>query len=153
MTNSSVSAQLAADVEVVIHADRLVTFQRYWELYNRTVPISKVRRFFIRTESRALGSGYCKVAIVGDGLIVDIEGDDNDRSGNLSFTPLDSIAEVSLHAGFLPGLPASQEALLVVIADREGESDLGLHWIAKTSREEERLLKFAQGLIHAMSNQ
>ena len=112
-----------------------------------------VQRFFVSSESQFPQGGHCNVAIIGSGLLVDIEGDESSRSGSLTLERLDSITSVSIHAGSLPGLPESRGASLVVIADGVGETDIGLHWIAKTEEEEEHLLKFAQFLVQAISKQ
>ena len=97
------------------------------------------------------GGGYCNVAIIADGLLIDIEGDDNDNTGNLTFQPLESISAVRVRAEPLRGLDHSRDALLVVLANRVGEEGVGLHWVAKTEEDEERLLAFAKTLVKAIS--
>ena len=131
-------------------------FAQYWELYEDTTDIQSIKGFFVRTkvEDHALdytGGGYCNVAVICDGLIIDIEGDDEDKTGSLTFHPLESVSSVEIHAEPLRGLDASRGALLVVLANRVGEEDIGLHWVAKTEQEKERLLKFAQVLVSEIS--
>ena len=157
MSNGDKSAQLARKVERLVDEYGLPTFEEYWGLYESTADLSNVQTFYIQTEARNHFGGssahYCNVAIIGDGLIVDIEGNDDTRSGRLSLERLDSITSVSIHAGALPGLSSSQGASLLVLADRAHESGVGLHWIAKTEEEEDHLLNFAQSLVQAISKQ
>ena len=153
MSNGDRSDQLAQKVDRVIDENDLPTFAEYWELYERAEFMLNVQRFFVSSESQLPLGGHCNVAIIGGGLLVDIEGDESSRSGSLTLSPLDSITTVSIHAGPLPGLPGSRGASLVVIADGVGETDIGLHWIAKTEEEEDHLLNFAQFLVQSISKQ
>ena len=156
MSNGNKSAQLARIVERLIDENDLSTFSEYWEFYEHTADLTNVQAFYIQTESQALFGGpirYSNVAILGDGLIVDVEGNDATRSGSLSLDKSDSITSVSIHAGTLPGLSSSQGASLVVLAHRADESGVGLHWVAKTEEEVDHLLNFAQALVQAISNQ
>lgn len=152
MTTKSVAARLKQTVDCAIKEHGLELFAQYWDLYREITSISNVRRFYARTEGQPLYTGgYCNVAIIGDGLLVDIEGDDSRRSGGLSVESLDSIAKVTFHVGELPGLPAARGASLVVLAQGVGETDVGLHWVAKTEDEEDRLVEFARELVAAVS--
>ena len=154
MSNGNKSAQLARIVERLVDENDLSTFAEYWGLYESTADLSNVQAFYVRTEAQPFFAGsarYCNVAILGDGLVVDIEGDDSRSTGSLTLSTLDSVMPVSLHAGPLPGLSDSQGASLVVLARSAGEADAGFHWVAKTEEEEENLLKFAQHLVRAIS--
>ena len=151
MSTGSLSSQLGRTVERFLSSGRIVMFARYWEMNERSASIADVRRFFVRTETRILGGGYGNAAIIGDGLLVDVEGDDADRSGRLTVYSLDAFDQVFIHAGPLPGLPSSQGARLVVVAEMKGQEDAGTHWVAKTPEEEDRLLEFAEELIGAIS--
>ena len=156
MSNGDRSDQLAQKVDRVIDENDIPTFEEYWELYEHAADTLNVQAFYLRIDSQSLFGGpsrYCNVAILGDGLIVDIEGNDDGRSGRLSLERLDSITSVSIHAGSLPGLSSSQGASLVVLAHRSDESGVGLHWVAKTEEEEKHLLDFAQSLVRAISKQ
>ena len=64
---------------------------------------------------------------------------------------LDSISGVSIHAGSLPGLPSSNGASLVILSRRPAETNVGLHWVAKSDEEEEHLLSFAKCLVQVIS--
>ena len=153
MSNGDRSDQLAQKVDRVIDENDLPTFEEYWELYKRAAFMLNVQRFFVSSESQFPQGGHCNVAIIGSGLLVDIEGDESSRSGSLTLERLDSITSVSIHAGPLPGLSDSQGATLVVLAHGAGETDAGLHWVAKTEEEDVYLLSFAQSLVRAISKQ
>ena len=154
MTTRNLSAQLASIVERAIEVHKLEKFAEYWELYADAADVQSIKGFFVRTEPRASfysGGGYCNVAIIGDGLLIDIEGNDNDNTGNLTFQPLESISAVRVRAEPLRGLDHSRDALLVVLTNRVGEEGVGLHWVAKTEEDEEHLLAFAKALVKAIS--
>ena len=126
-------------------------FARYWELYERSAAIADLRSFFVRVETRSTSGGYCNAAIIGDGLLVDVEGDDGNNSGSLSVQSLDDLGRVLIHVGPLRGFPLSQGARLVVLALPKGQEQAGSHWVAKTPDDEERLLEFATELIGAIA--
>ena len=157
MSARDLSEQLSRIVEKAIEEHELEKFEDYWELFEATANIKEVQAFFLRTEvyrDTVLIMGeaaYCNLAIIGDGLLIDIEGDDSDGTGSLTFHSLASVSGVSIHAEPLQNLPSSRGASLVVLANRAGEEDVGLHWVAKTEEEEERLLRFAEALVEALS--
>ena len=153
MSSSGTSASLSKTVEAAIGEHDLSIFAKYWKLYEETADTSSIQRFYINVESQQFyAGGYCNVAIIGDGLLIDIEGDDIRGSGGLIMESLESVTKVSIYAGPLPGLQNSQGASLVVTADSIGESDIGFHWIAKTEDEEKHLTLFAKSLVNAISN-
>ncbi len=156
MSTRDRSAQLSQIVEEAIENFQLESFEAYWELYEETAQVNSVQAFFVRVDADNGPYGqsrgdYCNVAIIGDGLLIDIEGDDSDDSGNLSVHPLKSLSRVSLRNGPLQNLSHSQGASLVVIANQIGDEHVGPYWVAKTDDEEEHLLKFAQALVKAIS--
>ena len=95
----------------MVEENNIPMFEEYWGLYEHAADKLNVQAFYVRIDSQSLFGGpsrYCNVAILGDGLVVDIEGNDDSRSGRLSLERLDSITSVSIHAGSLPGLSSSQ---------------------------------------------
>lgn len=152
MTTRNYSTQLARIVEQAIEDNNLQTLEQYWELYQRTGEISNVQAFFFRTEIGRFSGGYGNVAIIGDGLLVDIEVNDSRNTGSLTLRSLDSVVEVMVHAGPLPGLPDSQGASLVVVTEVAGQADAGPHWVATTPGEEDYLLRFAGVLVKEISS-
>ena len=145
------SSHLDRIVEQAIENGGFPTFAQYWEIYSLTADLSAVQAFYFRTESQYPFGAYCNAAIIGDGLLVDIEGDETKKSGGLTMASLDSISGVSIHAGSLPGLPSSNGASLVVLSRRPAETNVGLHWVAKSDEEEEHLLSFAKCLVQVIS--
>lgn len=140
-------------VEKAIEEHGFGTFAKYWELYEETVDVSDVQRFYFTMEPQWHGNGgYCNVAIIGDGLLVDVEGDDTRRSGGLNMQTLDSVTRVSAHAGALPGIPNAQGATLIIMTDRANEHNVGIYWVAKTDEDQERLIQFTSTLVKAVSN-
>ena len=88
-------------------------FAQYWELYEETADTSKIEWFYLNVEpQQPLKGGYCNVAIIGGGLLIDVEGDDTNHSGSLSLGPLESFSSVAMQKGALPGLSHSQDASL-----------------------------------------
>ena len=156
MSTRDLSAQLNRIVAKAIEEHELESFEEYWGLYEEMAKVNSVKAFFVRIEKQngrsVLRRGdYCNVAIIGDGLLIDIEADDSDDSGNLFVQPLRSISRVSVQNGPLQNLSHSQGASLVVISSRIGEEHVGPYWVAKTDEEEEYLLKFAQALVQEIS--
>ncbi len=156
MSTRNFSAQIASIVERAIEVHKLEKFAEYWELYADTADVQSIKGFFVKTEIQDdafgyTGGGYCNVAIIGDGLLIDIEGNDNDNTGSLTFQPLEAISAVRVRAGSLSGLDHSRDALLVVFVNRVGEEGVGLYWVAKTEEDEEHLLAFAKTLVKAIS--
>ena len=156
MTTLESSAQLASIVKRAIEEHKLSKFAEYWELYADAADVQSIKGFFVKTDIQDdafdyAGGGYCNVAIITEGLVIDIEGDDNDNTGNLAFHTIDSFSSIELHTRALRGLESSHGALLVVLANRAGQENIGLHWIAKTEQDKERLLAFAKKLVKAIS--
>ena len=137
--------------------DRIVTqgitlhnakFRQYWELYKQAAEIPDVEGLFVKIEEEAR---YSNVAVVGDGRLVDIEGDDSDDSGNLHIYSLGAVREVIIRLGSLPSLPSTKGATLLVVTRLAGQDGTGPYWVAKTPEQEEKLLSFAQCLVQAIS--
>ena len=144
---------LSKIVEKAIEEHRLDTFARYWNLYEDTVAISDIQQFYVRIEPNLNSSGgYFNAAIIGDGMLVDVEGDDEQRSGSLVVHALDSVYGVSVHSGTLPGIPNTQNATMIVLAYQPGVNDIGFHWFAKTDEDEERLVQFAKVLVGSVAS-
>ena len=50
-TQDHTARLLASTVEDAINDGNLRNFQLYWSLYKRTVDVSKITKFFVRTET------------------------------------------------------------------------------------------------------
>ena len=154
MTNRDRSPLLNQIVRDASEEHGLETFLQFWRLYEKIAPVSCAQAFYVREGANQWiysRVNYFNVAIIGDGLVVDIEGDDGTRKGGLSIQSLRSVTRVTVHPGSLPGLRNSQNAKLVVITSNAGESEVGLHWVATTDEQEAHLLRFAGALTNAMS--
>ena len=68
-------------VAELLSGHSLDTFRRYWALYERAVAVQNVQAFYLKIEPE---QGYCNFAVVGDGKVVDVEGDDSNGSGGIS---------------------------------------------------------------------
>ncbi len=120
------------------------SFRKYWKLYKQTTPLTEIAGFFFRSEPN---EGYFNLAILGEGRVIDIEGDDKENKGNLSVIGTDSVEEVIFRIEPLPNLRNAQNASLTVLLKRTGQGATGPYWAAMTPEEEERLHDFAQRLI------
>lgn len=147
-----------ADTDLKIQLDRLVkdvletydtgTFRRHWEFYKSTGAINEVKRYYVKIDSE---NRYFNVAVLGDGKIVDIEGDSNNEAGGLSIRSLSAIGGVILRAGSSPTFPRAQRATLLVVTQLTGGRANGPYWFAENPEEERQLLTFIQPLVDVIS--
>ena len=143
------SAQLDQHVDELFATHETGSFRRYWSLYKSTCPIEEVRRFYLKIDT---GNSYFNVAILGDGKIIDIDGDARNEAGGLSIRSLKAIAGVVMRSGSVQTLPHVQSATLVVITQLTGGRANGPYWYAENPEEEERLLAFVQPLIELVAS-
>ena len=140
--------QLDETVMDLIWRHKFDTFGRYWEIYKKTALISDVSAAHIVAKPE---EGYLNVAIVGDGLLVDIEGEDHPSQGELSVDQIGAISGISVNVGSLAGFPKSQGASLVVVTRLRGAPNAGPYWAAWTPAEETSLMEFARSLTDGFS--
>ena len=140
--------QAGTAVAELLSGHSLDTFRRYWALYERAVAVQNVQAFYLKIEPE---QGYCNFAVVGDGKVVDVEGDDSNGSGGISIRNLSAISGVAFYLGSLTGFPRTQGASLVAVAKLVGETASGPYWAAWTEDEERQLVGFARVLIVANS--
>ena len=141
------SEQLHGVVEAVLEEYDLDAFEDYWDLGRRILANLKVRRFYVQAEP-----GYANIAILTDGLVVDVEGDDNDDTGWVSVRRLSDLSGLTFYQREIPTLADSVGAQLVVTAESPGSDDIGMYWTAKTDQEEESLTLFGEALIQAIDS-
>jgi hypothetical protein len=127
----------------------ITKFHQYWDIYELIAEVSEIQGLFIRIDEDA---GYCNIAIIGDGRIVDIEGDDGNGSGNTHIYSLRSVGEVLFYRGSLPSLRRSVGASLLMVTRIVGRDESGPYWGAKNPEEEELLVGFGQALVKAISS-
>lgn len=135
---------LHASVSEMAGRRGLNTFRRYWDLCNQAKRLEDVGAFYCFATNEPK---YGNVAIIADGKVIDVEGDDSDGSGAVSIRDLSSIAAVHLRLGPIDGYRYSQDASLVVATRLVGESNAGPYWVAVTPQDEVQLLQFASTLI------
>ena len=155
LTINNRSNSLVQIVEEAIAEHSLSKFSEYWELCKRTVDTSDVEQFYVMVEPRSqLGSagGYCDAAFLLRDLVVGIEGDDDQGTGNFVVLRLEHIRDVTFLLGSLPGLPRSQGALLTAVLRGVGSSEVLAYWAAKTDEEEKKLVRFTQCLIERLGS-
>ena len=97
-------------------------------------------------------TSYYNVAILGDDKLVDIEGDDTGGTGYVSVQSLASIGAIVLREGQIEGFVRSQGASLVVYTRLVGETSSGPYWVARTTPEVDRLIRFATFLVDAIAH-
>lgn len=147
MADKDLAGKLAAAAAKLL-ASNSTNFRQYWELYLQTAETSSIQNLFVRA---AEGGGYSNIAIMGNGRIADIEGDDNENSGSLRFYALSTVSEVILHRGSIKSLSRSQGASLVMLIRLGGTDESLPYWAATTPDQEVQLLEFAQSLVQYIS--
>ena len=148
MSQQNQPQQLDATVQDLLERYDLNTFRRYWELLKRTAPLRDVQAFFFCVDP---ATGYCNVAVLSEGKVIDVEGDDSDGTGGASIRDLASIAAIHLRLGQLEGFSRTHGASVVAVTRLMGEAGSGPYWSAQTPAEEDRLLRFAQNLVSSLA--
>ena len=142
MSGQDLTEQLHKAVDSIVVEHDLEVLEEYWELAKHTLTGHPVRRFYARGEE-----DYANVAILTDGVVADIEGDDTEDEGFLTVYRISSLSRVGFYKEQVPTVPDSDDAELVVTVHITGISDLELYWIAKTEPEAEHLLEFGRALV------
>ena len=156
LTINNRSNSLIQVVEEAIAEHSLSKFAEYWELCKRTAGTSDVEQFYVMVDPRpqlGVAGGYCDAAFLVRDLVVGIEGDDVQGTGNFVVLRLEHIRDVTFLLGPLPGLPRSQGALLTAVLRGVGSSEVLAYWAAKTEDEEKKLVRFTQCLIERLGSQ
>ena len=142
-------------IEEAIADHSLSKFSEYWELCKRTVDTSGVEQFYVMVESQTqpgVAGGYCDAVFLMRDLVVGIEGDDVQGTGNFSVLRLENISDVTFLLGSQPGLPRSQGALLTAVLRSEGSPEVLAYWAAKTENDERKLVSFTKCLIERLES-
>lgn len=134
-------------VERILQENDLEAFAEYWDLGRELMEGLPVRAFYACSEG-----SYANLAILTDGLIIDIETEEDDDSpDDLTVISLKSIAEVHFHEGPVHTIPDSEEAQLTLVLSMIGATDIGPYWIAETNAEREHLVRFGKALVKAVN--
>ena len=148
MTAGNYSDQVETVVANIVRQYDPEGFSDSWELCQKVLDGSAVRRFYVTAEL-----GYANIAIMTDKLLLDIEGDDEDRttSPGLTVRRLNAISGIDIFEGPVQNVPDTEDAQLVVLAYVAGSEVVDMHWIAYTDEEKDYLLNFGQSLIRAIA--
>lgn len=141
MSGQDLTEQLHKAVDSIVVEHDLEVLEEYWELAKHTLTGHPVRRFYARGEE-----GYANVAILTDGVVADIEGDDTDDQGHFAVCRISALSDVGFYKDQVPTVPDSDGAELVIVANTPADH-LDFYWIAKTEQEAEYLLDFGRSLV------
>ena len=119
------------------------SFERYWGFYKASTDIQDIEAFLIKIIPE---NKYIDVAVIGNGLVVDVDGCEDGSQSGLSFFPLKVLRSVHFHTKGLAALPLTEGSSLVVTTRLSGPASSAPYWIATTPEEEEDLLGFANVL-------
>ena len=148
MTSQPPAQRLKDAIARIFALDTTTEFQGYWELYERTAKVSEIQELFVRIDA---DTGYCNIAIMGEGRIADIEGNFDGSSGSLHTFPLSSVNDIVFHYGSLPSFSRTRGASLVMLLDLTGQDESGPYWAARTLDEKEQLIEFGRSLVRYIS--
>ena len=125
------------------------SFERYWGFYKASLDIQDIKGFLIKTIPE---TKYIDVAIIGDGLVVDVDGCEDGSQSGLAYFPLKMLQSVHFHTGVLASLPMTEGSSLVVTTRLSGPASANPYWASATPEEEERLLEFANILARLVGS-
>ena len=147
MTDRDDTAKLLKAVERILEEDDLEGFAECWSLGRELLEGLPVRAFYACNED-----SYANLAILADGLIVDIETEEDDDSPvNLTVISLKAVAEIHFHEGPVHTIPDSEDAQLTLVLSMVGATDAGPYWIAETNAEREHLVRFGKALLKTVN--
>ena len=142
MASKDVSEQLNKKVDSMLEEYELEVLSDYWDLGKRVLEGQTIRRFYVQADE-----GYGNIAILTDGVVADIVGDDHDGQGAVAVHRISAFSGIDFYEEQVPTVPGSDEAELVIVANAAGSDTLGLHWIATTEEEAKHLLGFGRDLV------
>ena len=119
------------------------SFERHWEFYRASLDIQDIKAFLITTIPE---TKYIDVAVIGDGLVADVDGCDDGSHSGLAYFPLKALRSVHFHTGAIASLPLTEGSSLIVTVRLSGPASPAPYWMAATPKEEEDLLGFANVL-------
>lgn len=147
MADRDDTAKLLKATERILEKNDLEAFAECWALARELMDGLPVLAFYARPED-----SYANLAILADGLIIDIETEEDDDSpDDLTVISVKAVAEVHFHTGPVHTIPDSEEAQLTLVLSMVGATDLGPYWIAETDAEREHLVRFGKALLNAVN--
>ena len=146
VNGKSLAEQLETRVVELLDTYASGSFQKYWGYYKESVAPSDVKAFFVKLRP---SENYLNVAVIGEGLLIDVDGDDAPESGGIGVHPLTSVRSVYVRTNPPPTLPRARTASLVVFTQLAGGTG-GPYWFAEDSEEERDLLRFSKILLDSI---
>ena len=119
------------------------SFERNWGFYKASLDIQDIKASLIRTNPE---TKYINVAVIGNGLVVDVDGCEDGSQSGLAYFPLKMLRSVHYHTEAIASLPLTEGASLVITVRLSGPAAVAPYWTAATPEEEEDLLGFANAL-------
>ena len=133
-------AQLMDRVDSLREKYRSESFERNWGFYKASLDIQDIEEFIVRTVP---AMKYIGVAVLGEGLVIDVDGCEDVSVGGVMLVPLSMVRSVHFVTEPLESLPLTEDSTLVVTTRLTGATSAGPYWVAANREEEEDLLRFA----------
>ena len=147
MADRDDTAKLFKAVERILEEGDLEVFAECWNLGRELLEGLPVRAFYACSED-----SYANLVILTDGLIIDIEAEEDDDSPtDLAVISLKPVAEIHFHEGPVHTIPDSEDAQLTLVLLMVGATDAGPYWTAGTNAEREHLVRFGKALLNAVN--
>ena len=141
--------QLLEQVDAMRQRYPSESFERYWGFYKASMDIQDIKAFLIKTIPE---TKYIDVSVIGDGLLVGVDGCEDGSQGGLYFSPLKMLRSVHFHTEAMASLPFTEGSSLVVTTRLSGPASPSPYWIAATPEEEQGLLGFANVLARLVGS-
>ena len=141
--------QLLEQVDAMRQRYPSQSFERYWGFYKASVDIQDIDAFLIKTIPE---TKYIDVSVIGDGLLVCVDGCEDGFQSGLAFFPLKMLRSVHFHAEAIASLPITEGSSLVVTSRLSGPAAPAPYWMAASPVEEEGLLGFANVLARLVGS-
>ena len=147
--SENMRVQLLEQVDTMRQRYPSESFERYWGFYKASTDIQDVKAFLIKTIPE---TKYIDVAVIGDGLVVDVDGCEDGSESGLAFFSLKTLRSVHFHTEAIASLPFTEGSSLVVTTRYSGPAAPTPYWMAATPEEEENLLGFANVLARLVGS-
>ena len=116
------------------------SFERNWSIYKSSLDIQDIEAFLVKTVP---SMKYIDVTVIGEGLVVDVDGSEDESLGGVMVAPLGMIRSIHFFSEPLEALRLTEDSTLVVTTRLTGATPGGPYWVASTPEEEQDLLLFA----------
>lgn len=122
---------------------------RYWDMARRLLGDALIKSAFVK-----LQEDYGNVAVLTEDFLVDIEGDDEQETGFVTFYHVGQFDTWSLLWGPLDELDESDKNTLVLTMSSASEGEvIGPYWTASDEDLHKRLIEFATAVRESIKSQ